>query len=77
MRLLLPMSGMQLTSARSSLEKQLSVCQAEARSMARQLKDSSQQLSLLQEDQAATEAVLARMKEERQQLLSVSLIVQA
>lgn len=54
------------------LKKQLSLSQAEARSLARQLREISQQLSLLQEDHAATEAVLARLKDERQQLLAVS-----
>eukprot|EP00882_Tetradesmus_deserticola_P016133 GHRQ01017211.1.p3 GENE.GHRQ01017211.1~~GHRQ01017211.1.p3 ORF type:complete len:171 (+),score=89.88 GHRQ01017211.1:1532-2044(+) len=62
----------ELRSSRGDLEKQLALCQAEARSLARQLRETSQQLSLLQEDHAATEAVLARLKDERQQLLAVS-----
>ncbi|WIA16070.1 hypothetical protein OEZ85_012795 [Tetradesmus obliquus] len=59
----------ELKSAREALDKQLSLSQAEARSLARQLRETSQQLSLLQEDHAAAEAVLARLKDERQQLL--------
>jgi septal ring factor EnvC (AmiA/AmiB activator) len=63
---------LQLRSAREAIDKQLSLSQAEARSLARQLRETSQQLALLQEDHAATEAVLARLKDERQQLLVVS-----
>jgi hypothetical protein len=62
---------LQAKSAREALDKQLSLSQAEARSLARQLRETSQQLALLQEDHAATEAVLARLKDERQQLLVV------
>jgi hypothetical protein len=64
--------ALQIKSALDSLDKQVSLSQAEARSLARQLRETSQQLSLLQEDHAATEGVLARMKDERQQLLAVS-----
>lgn len=70
--ILLPLCLVQLKSAREALDKQLSLSQAEARSLARQLRETSQQLSLLQEDHAAAEAVLARLKDERQQLLVVS-----
>jgi hypothetical protein len=69
--------ALQLRSARDALDNQLLLSQAEARSLARQLRETSQQLSLLKEDHAATEAVLARLKDERQQLLAVSFAEQS
>jgi hypothetical protein len=61
----------QMTSARSSLEQDLNLVQAEARSLSGQLREARTKLGLLQEDHAALEGVMAKLKEERQQLITV------
>lgn len=67
-----PTPCLQLGAARSALERQLSLSQAEVRSLGSQLKDASAQLAALQEDHEALQGVAGRLRDERGRLMSVS-----